>query len=223
MKNTFALILLFIWIAVGCQKEFNPPDGVIPPSGGGDTIDPPGNCNTYFPTTLGTFWHYSNTGGPDNVITVVGPDTLISGNTFHKLNSTQSGTGFIRDNNGDIYQYANLGALGTVMINPLRTNAAIGATWKDSSIVNGIEEIFEYKMLEKNISYQFSNATFSNVIHTQYTVMLNSPPNFNNEVVQITHVWFGKCAGPLQIKTVPVFSGVPSDTLTTTLKSYQVK
>lgn len=221
MKRTFLPIILLILISIGCQKEFSLTDGT---TGGQDTTGTGGTmCTTYFPTTQGTFWTYSNTNTADNTLTVVAPDTMINGKAFKRVISNRTQDAFISDDNGYIYQYADLGAYGRVMMNLLRVNAAIGETWKDSSIVNGVTEIFEYEMLEKNITMQISNGSFSNVIHSQFKVMLDSSPYFNNEVVQITNIWFGKCIGPLQIKTVTISMGVTSDTLTSQLKSYQVR
>ena len=220
MKKAFLPLVLLTFIVIGCQKEFLPPNGETTGGGSSGTGT---SCDTYFPTSLGSIWIYANSTGPDNTITVTGPDSVINGNTFHKINSSLSGEAFIRDDNGNIYQYADLGGIGKVMMNVLRVNAAIGAPWRDTSIINGTTEIFEYQILEKNVSIQVSNATFSNAIHSQYKVIWDYPPYFNNQVVQVTQAWFGKCVGPLQTKTVSTFMGANTDTLTTSIKSYQIK
>lgn len=221
MKKYLAAILSVL-IFYSCQKEFTLTDGIDPtppPGSGGGTNT---GCNTYFPTTTGSTWTFDQNGKED-IITIVLPDTTINGNVFKRITSTSSVPAFMREENGNVYEYAGLGATGNILINPLRTSADIGATWGDTLVLNGIQETIQHQMLEKNISLQVDTFHFSDVIHTRYRTTFNSPPIFNNEVVASTDVWYGKCVGVVQTKTVSLLGGVVSDTIVGKIKSYSIK
>ena len=150
-------------------------------------------------------------------ITVGNSDSTIDGNIFHKLTSDLNGTSYAREVDGNFYEYSNLGGMGNIIINPLRKNESFGATWGDTLTVNGVEEIFQHQMLEKNISYQIGTDIYPNVIHTRYSVSIYG------DLVQTTDSWFGKCIGPLETKTVTMFGGIISDTASIQLKSYTIR
>ncbi len=220
MRRIFLLLLLFTFIFTACQKEFTLTQGIAPTLPGGGSSTPGGSCNSYYSTTPGTNWTYIDNQG-ENTITILNQDSTINGKTFKKFKSSAYSNGFVREDNGNVYQFANTGTSGNIMMNILRANAAIGEKWRDTSILNGVTEIFEYQILEKNVSLTVNNLNFTNVIHSNFKVFMDSPPFFNNELIQTTDAWFGKCIGPLQSKSVTSFMGT-SDTLITKIKSYVI-
>lgn len=218
----YIFIIFSTLLFYGCQKEFTLTDGITPTPGGGSGGDTTTGCNTYFPTTTGNTWTY-NQYGHDNIITIVSPDTSIGGKVFKRFASTSTASGFMREENGNVYEYAGLGATGSILMNPLRESANIGAKWEDNLVLNGIQEIIEHEMLEKKVSFQVDTLHFSDVIHTRYRTRFNSPPLFNNEVVGSTDVWYAKCVGVIQTKTVSLMGGIVSDTIVSKIKSYSIK
>jgi hypothetical protein len=212
MKKIIPFVII-TFILVSCQKEYSL-EGLTPPIGPGTGIVT--NCNDYFPLKTGNLWQYSS-GTVVYSITVQNNDSTIDGNIFHKLTSDINGTSYAREENGNFYEYSNLGGMGNIIINPLRTNANVGEKWSDTLSVNGVEEIFQHEMLEKNISYKIGTDNYPNVIHTRYSVSIYG------DLVQTTDSWFGKCIGPLETKTVTMFGGVSSDTASIQLKSYTIR
>ena len=223
MKKYIIPFMFCSLLFLSCQKEFVITDGITPTTGGGGINGgTTTGCNTYFPTTLGTTWTYNN-GGVTDVATIVSPDTLINGKVFKRVISTYTGSSFLREENGNVYEYMDLGLTGKIMINSLRASANIGDKWGDTLILNGIKEIIGHEMLEKNIKLQIDGVQFSDVIHTRYKTKFDYPPIYNNEVIASTDVWFGKCVGVLQTKTVSIMGGIASDTLVSKIKSYTIK
>ena len=228
MRMPFAAVLGFFAITTlmsSCQKEllFDTP---VSPGGGGGGITPT-VCNTYFPLTTGNKWTF-NQGGMIQVNTVITPDTVINGKTFKRLSSVSAGVtniNFAEEENGNVYVFQNLaagssGASGAVLLNPLRTNAAVGEKWNDTITVNGFTERFAYTMVEKNIAYQVDTLHFSNVIHVQYKVRLDLPPVYTDELSQITDIWYAKCVGAIEIKNQAVLLGVTVNTTDNKIQSY---
>ena len=226
MKINFTLLSISILFLVSCQKEVS-----FDTNGGGTT--PPsssGTCNTYFPLSTGNTWTYDMGNGTTEVNTVVAPDSIIGGQTYKRIIETISGTAttvfFRDDNNGNIYGYADLGmagvATGKVLINPIRSNASVGDTWKDSLIINGITEILQYTLIEKNINYQVDTFHFTNVQHVRYTSKINYPPVFNDQQVGLTDVWYAKCIGGIETINQSFFGGVSVSTTDQKIKSYTI-
>lgn len=216
MKHYFIPIILSCFILTGCQKE------VTFDTGGTST-----SCDTYFPLTTGSTWTY-DANGAAQVNTVVTPDTVIQGKNFKRITELISGitnTVFFREESGNVYGFIDLGGLasGKILINPIRSSAAVGDKWRDTIIINGIKEKFEYEMLEKNINYQVDTFHFTNVLHIQYKVRLDYPPLLNDELIQITDVWVAKCVGGVETKNQVFLMGVVVNTTDQKIKSYTIR
>jgi hypothetical protein len=209
-------VLISALILFSCQKEFTITDGTTPTAPGGGTS---AGCNTYMPLTLGTTWTYDYAGNTD-IVTVVAPDTVINGKTFKRTKSTYSNTTFLREENGNVYEFAPING-EQILLNILRANANVGDKWKDTVSISGLTEIFEHQMIEKNVSLQVDNLSFKDVIHMRFKVTLITP--FSTDEIQTTDTWIGKCVGALQSKTVSYFGGASSDTIVNKLKSYTIK
>ncbi len=222
MRHNLISIIISCLILASCQKE------VASDTLTGGSSTTPSACNTYFPLATGNTWTYY-TGGTIQVNTVIAPDTVIQGKTFKRVMQTTQGltnTVFFREDTGNIYGFVDLGAAGVasgnVFINPIRSAAAIGEKWRDTIVVNGLSERFEYEMKEKNISYQVDTLHFTNVDHIQYKVRLDYAPAYNDELVQITDVWFAKCVGGVETKNQSLLFGAVVSTSDQKIKSYSV-
>lgn len=214
--NKYLLAILCTLILFSCQKEFTITDGTTPTVPGGGTSS---GCNTYMPLTLGTTWTYDYAGNTD-IVTVISPDTVINGKTFKRTKATYSNTTFLREENGNIYEFAPING-EQILLNILRANANVGDKWKDTVSINGLIEIFEHQVIEKNVSFKVDNLSFKDVIHMRFKVTLVTP--FGSDEIQTTDTWIAKCVGALQSKTVSHFGGVSSDTLVNKLKAYTIK
>lgn len=223
MKKYLFTAMVMCLSLISCQKDYSVTDGTTPtPGSGGNNGGNTSACNTYQPSTTGTTWTYENNGVTD-ILTITAPDTTIDGKVFKRISSTIGFASFLREDNGNLYQYADLGFSGQVLLNPLRASANIGDKWTDIFVLNGVKETVEHSMLEKQISLQIDGLQFKDVIHTRYQTRFDFPPIYNNELVGSTDVWYGKCVGVLQTKTVSIMAGVVSDTITSKIKSYTIK
>ncbi|MGH2645994.1 MAG: hypothetical protein ACRDE8_00440, partial [Ginsengibacter sp.] len=122
MKKIISPLILSALVLFSCEKEYSL-EGLTPPIGQGTGIVT--NCNDYFPLTTGNLWQYSSQ-TVVYTVTVANTDTTINGDIFHKLTSDINGTSYAREDDGNFYQYTNLGGMGDIIINPLRTNAYVG-------------------------------------------------------------------------------------------------
>jgi hypothetical protein len=153
-------------------------------------------------------------------VTVISPDTTINGKTFKRTKATYSNVTFLREENGNVYEFASFNG-EQILLNILRANANVGDKWKDTVSMNGLTEIYEHQMVEKNVSIQVDNLSFKDVIHMRFIVTLVTP--FGSDEIQSTDTWMAKCVGAVQSKTVSKFGGVSSDTIVNKLKSYTIK
>ncbi len=214
--NRYLLSVLCTFLLFSCQKEFTITDGTTPTAPGGGTST---GCNTYMPLTLGTTWTYDYAGNTD-IITVISPDTVINGKTFKRTKATYSNTTFLREENGNVFEFAPING-EHILLNILRANANVGDKWKDTVSIGGLTEIFEHQMIEKNVSLKVNNLSFKDVIHMRFKVTVVTPSG--GEQIQSTDTWIGKCVGALQSKTVSYVGGAASDTLVNKLKAYTIK
>ncbi len=113
-------------------------------------------------------------------------------------------------------------ATGYVNRNPLRASAAVGDQWSDTSIVNGITEIFKYEIKAKNISVPVDAKTFTNVIHVHIKVYLDMPL-LGNSLVQTTDIYYAKCIGPVKSSSQFFLFGMPVGSSDSKIKSYNLK
>ncbi len=225
MKRNLLLLAIPLFL-LSCQKEFTP--GELSGSGNNNGGTPSTACDTYFPITTGSTWTYDIDGSPQ-INTIITPDTLIQGKVFKRLAQKTSGSivsSFFTEDKGNVFAFMDLGtngiANGKVLLNLLRSNAAAGDQWIDTIVINGFTEKFEFTMVERNITHQVGALKFTNVHHVQYKVKIDSPPFFNDEVIQTTDAYFAKCVGPIESASQFSFSGINS-TSSTLLKTYSVK
>lgn len=223
MKTLCLFALSATILFSSCQKEL---DFSTPLTGGGGA-NPNCGSNSYFPLADGNTWSYDQAGVAKTAMVLPG-DTVINGVPYKKVKETSPGTpdvyGYYSDFNGNVSMYISLSAAGVangfVNQNVLRANAAVGDKWADTSIVNGVTEIFRYEMMEKNINYQVGSQTFTNVHHVKYNVYMDFAPIFINELIQTTDIYLAKCIGPVRSITQAFAFGTPVNSIDIKVTSY---
>jgi hypothetical protein len=223
-----ALIIAFTALVLtSCQKEldFNKP---LSPAASGKCAS-----GTYMPLTTGTNWSYViGSSTQASTVTILPGDTTING--FAWKRALQQGVagqpdvmGYIRETNGNVYDFVNLPAAGVasgyVQRTLLKPNEPVGGSWSDTAVINGITEIFKNEIVGKGLTMQIDSLRFSNVIHVRQTVSFDFPPIFNNEVIMKADYYFAQCVGPIKSVANMMLLGQVVNTVEQKIKSYVIK
>lgn len=207
---------------VSCQKEFTLTEGIEP-----TTIDSnsqqPGICNTYMPINTGNSWSYEGSMVGPQTIKVGSTDSTINGKVFKRISITDQDDNFWRVENGNFYQFGKIVGFENILINPLREDLSAGDTWKDSVNVNGLLEVFEYQVKEKNISLKVNDFEFRDVIRVHHSITVVMPAPFPPVKSVEQDVWYAKCVGIVQNHVILYNLGAVLDEYTEKITAYTIK
>ncbi|RYY65917.1 MAG: hypothetical protein EOO13_16510 [Chitinophagaceae bacterium] len=239
MKNLLLLAISGL-LLTSCQKElsfetFNPP-GTTPPSTNPGTpgTTPTGNvCFTcdYSPICDGTKLNYidsmSGTATQMNILYDILGDSTVNGAPFKKIKDVTSGqVAYFNCDNNVVRAYIASGTTAGgatvtgIMQTPLKANEPVGATWKDVIINNGQTIEYRYKIIQKNITRQVMDSTYSNVIYTRDTTVL-IVPMLGELPSAVRHTWFAKGIGQVEVRMEDLMSGMTI--MVRKLKTYQIR
>jgi hypothetical protein len=225
MKNYLLFRILvpvfLLLFTASCQKEFTLTDGIEPTTL--DSNQTGGGCNTYLPLTTGSTWSFEGNPAGPVTITITSPDSVINGKTYKRASTSNQQDLFWLVENGNFYQFGVVPNAGSVLLNPLRANAAINDTWADTTIITGMMQVSTYQMLEKNAQLKVNSYNFNDVVKVQRIVTMDMPPFFTNEKVLVQTVWFAKCIGMVQSSATAYNMGVETTSYTEKITSYSIK
>jgi hypothetical protein len=220
----FALCGLLL---ISCQKEFSLDEGA-PPVNPGNSIC--FECD-YSPICDSTEMKYvdSSMGTATELYYVYDllSDTTINGLSFKKTKELNSGaiTYFSCVNQvlkGFTYTATSVGGttVTNIMQTPLKSNEAVGASWTDVLNANGLSIEYRYKIIQKNISRQVFDSTYSNVIYVRDTTVA-TVPLIGEMAFGVRHMYYAKGIGMIEARMEDLILG--GESLVRKLKTYRIR
>ena len=240
MRN-FLLLIISGFVLMSCQKELSFEVGSNPPPvdpgggnpGGGGGTGGSGTCFTcdYSPICDGTKLNYIDSMGgtatPFNILYDVQGDSTVAGVSRKKIKDMNSGQiAYFNCTNNVVSAYISMGittggnTITGITQTPLKANEPVGATWKDILINAGQTIEYRYSIIEKNITRQVMDSTYSNVIYVRDTTVLLVPV-LGEMPSAVRHSWFAKGIGQVEVRMEDLFTG--STGLVRKLKSYRIR
>ena len=147
MRNLLALLTGVI-LLVSCSDE---------------ELSPIVSNADYFPNTPGSSWSYK--GIFSTSMTVTGETVKLDGKSFFEIESSNSSNPtYLSKRNGEYYLRGFVQGVGDQNLLVLKDNLGVGSTWNQSITLNGLDNIFNYTLIEKEITETINDVTYSNVI-----------------------------------------------------------
>lgn len=214
-------------LLISCQKEFSLDEGTVPVN--------PGNavcfeCD-YAPICDSTKMNYIDsamgTATELNYVYDLLADTSINATPFKKVKELTTGaTTYFSCVNQVLkgFTYAATSVGGTTVTNitqtPLKSNEAVGATWTDVLSANGLDIQYRYTIVQKNITRQVFDSTYTNVIYVRDTTVAEVPI-LGEMAFAVRHAYYAKGIGMVEIRMEDLLMG--GESLVRKLKSYDIR
>lgn len=180
MKKVLLGLVVLTALATSCKKEKS-----TEPNLPGSGADGGGN---YQPKSKNSYWKYKTTGSLNyeatntstgQARTVNGITGIVYTSTSTAQAGTTEGVFGIKDHNYYMIQKGDLpnsGATFDLSFRYLNDTASIGYAWRhDAGQANGIQAIFEGRIVEKGITVTVEGKTFKDVIHSEVELLYNMP------------------------------------------------
>lgn len=203
MKKVLLGLLAVALFATSCKKEKS-----IEPNVPGGSGSDGGN---YQPSSKNSYWKYKVTGSVnyETTNTSTGQARTINGITgigFNSTSTAQPGTSegvfAIKDHVYSLVQKGtspNSGASFDLSFPYLNDTASVGYSWRhNGGQANGLQAIFDCKVIEKGISVTVEGKTYKDVIHTEVELLYNMP-GFGEISFMIYDFYVARNVGIVQI------------------------
>lgn len=220
MIKTLGLVAALYCLAIlcSCQKEIASTPGTT------DTTDT--TTSAYMPLTSGTYWVYKDSAsGAYDTVTVVTGDTTINNLSFTKVHTTGAlgqSDSYYTINNHNYYLTGTQNGITLTML-VLNDTASVGSSWtEDLGTISGISARGIGTIIKKLDSYVVNGVTFSNVIHSRFTLSYNVVGTYSDFGTYDFYFAKGKGIIKLTSKVIDITSG--NDTISTQeLVDYSIK
>ncbi len=230
MNKFYGCLIFLIVIASSCQKELNFEGGGAPPTGNLVCL----TCD-YMPMCDSTRLNFvdstGGTGTDRSFVYDVNADTTINGAAFKKIKEVGSGQNTYLNCDGNVisnFIASGTGIGGSVITNymqiALKANEAVGATWSDQFVANGLTTVSRYQIIEKNITRQVFDSTYSNVIYVRDTMVV-VVPILGETILAVRKNYFARGIGLIESvsEQIDPFSGNAIPFFIRKLKSYRIR
>ncbi len=179
----FILVVIISGICMAsCEKETSTQNGVLP-------INDTAACKSciYQPWCDGSVFVYVDSTNDGNNVTVSNKtetlhilgDTLINGVLYSKSTNGQNDIFYHNCTNGvtTLIEYVNTGSSGSALVpikyTLLKSNEPVGAVWNDVNPGNGIDNLYEYKIIAKSANRTVLGIIYSDVIQVHQKISIN--------------------------------------------------
>ncbi|MFZ1528207.1 MAG: hypothetical protein WAT19_05630 [Ferruginibacter sp.] len=230
MNKLYLCLIFMVAITSSCQKELSF-DG----AGTGPTDNLVCLTCDYMPMCDSTRLNYvdsmAGTGTNRSFVYDVTADTVINGAVFKKIKEVGSGQSTYMNCDGNVI--SNFIATGTSMGGAvitnymqiaLKANEAVGATWQDQFVVNGLTTVSRYQIIEKNITRQVFDSTYTNVIYVRDT-MVTVVPLLGETILAVRKNYIARGVGLIESvsEQIDPFTGNGIPFFIRKLKSYRIR
>jgi hypothetical protein len=202
MKKALFAFSFLVLTAISCSK---------------DDPAPSGDGTVYMSLSAGSTRNYEFTNNnpptPASPYTVTSTnrDTTINARSYHVFTNSAGGFEYYYFSGSDYYSYQSLpAALGSASIENLylKTNAAVNATWNQSTTVT-IPQVpfpvtvnFANKIMEKGISRVVNGITYTDVIHVKTDLSASTIAGPVTGLTTDIHYYYAPRVGMIENTTV---------------------
>lgn len=120
----------------------------------------------FLPTSVGSTWTYG--GITPHTATITGANKNINGKVYVEAEVKQGASvskSYVLKENKVYTTMGMVQGMGSMALVVLKEDAAVGETWEQTTITNGVDTKFTFTVAEKNISKTVGGKNYDNVIH----------------------------------------------------------
>ncbi len=120
----------------------------------------------YLPTSVGTTWTYGGT--MPYTATITGATKNINGKVYSEAETKQGSSvskSYLLKENKAYTAIGMVQGMGSLAMVILKEDAAVGDSWEQTTITNGVNTKLTFTIAEKNISKTVGGKSFDDVIH----------------------------------------------------------